>query len=347
MLRRSASVPHRIRLPCSYIAGAALLFAASFANAAVFELPEDGSNVVGVDTIITAQHSDTLLDIARRYSIGYEEIIRANPSVDMWLPGEGTQVLVPGRRILPPGARDGVIVNLPEHRLYYFPKLKKGEKPVVITYPVSTGKFDRKTPLGQTRVAMKTKNPSWHPPESIRKEHAAAGDPIPRVVPPGPKNPLGAFAMRLAMGDGTYLIHGTNNPVAVGLAITHGCVRMYPEDIAELFSQVPVGTKVSLVNEPIKLADVNGELWIEAHPPVEVEGDAAVEPSLDALSQMLQASLGERTTAIHWDFAGSALQLASGMPTMIGLEIPEDAPSAAPTAQSLPSIQSTASATSL
>jgi len=347
MLRRSASVPHHTRLPGSYLVGAALLLAGSFANAAIFELPEDGSNVIGVDTIITAQQSDTLLDIARRYSIGYEEIIRANPSVDMWLPGEGTQVLVPGRRILPPGARDGVIVNLPEHRLYYFPKLKKGQKPVVITYPVSTGKFDRKTPLGQTRVATKTKNPTWHPPESIRKEHAAAGDPIPRLVPPGPKNPLGAFAMRLAMGDGTYLIHGTNNPVAVGLAITHGCVRMYPEDIAALFPQVPVGTKVSLVNQPIKLAEVNGELWIEAHPPVEVEGDAAVEPSLGELSQMLQASLGDRTTAIHWDFAGSALQLANGMPTMIGLEIPQDDPSAAPTAQSFPGTQSTASATSL
>jgi len=347
MLRRSASVPNRTRLPTPCMVGAALLVVASFANAAIFELPEDGSNVIGVDTIITAQYSDTLLDIARRYSIGYEEIIRANPGVDMWLPGEGTQVLVPGRRILPPGARDGVIVNLPEHRLYYFPKPKKGERPVVITYPVSTGKFDRKTPLGQTRVAMKARNPSWHPPESIRKEHAAAGDPIPHVVPPGPKNPLGAFAMRLAMGDGTYLIHGTNNPVAVGLAITHGCVRMYPEDIAALFPQVPVGTKVALVNEPIKLAEVNGQLWIETHPPVEIEGDTAVAPSLAVLSQMLQASLGDRTTAIHWDFAGDALQLANGMPTMIGLEIPEDAPSAVPAAESFPSSQSTASATSL
>ena len=346
MLRRSAFVPRPTRTPVSCMVGVACLVATGFANAAIFELPEDGSNVIGVDTIITAQYSDTLLDIARRYSIGYEEIIRANPGVSMWLPGEGTQVLVPGRRILPLGARDGVIVNLPEHRLYYFPKPKKGEKPVVITYPVSTGKFDRKTPLGQTRVAMKTKNPSWRPPESIRQEHAAAGDPIPRVVPPGPKNPLGAFAMRLAMGDGTYLIHGTNNPIAVGLAITHGCVRMYPEDIAALFPQVPVGTKVSLVNEPIKLADVNGELWIEAHPPVEVEGDATIEPSLDVLSQMLQASLGDRTTAIHWDFAGATLQLANGMPTMIGLEIPEDNPSTSPTTESFPGVQSTASATS-
>src|SRR6516165_7850574 len=122
---------------------------ASRAGATVYELPADGSAVIGNDRHIKAKYQDTLLDIARRYSLGYEEIIRANPKVDMWLPGEGTDILLPGRRILPPGPHEGIVVNLPEHRLYYFPKSKKGEKPVVITYPVSIGKMDWSTPLGQ------------------------------------------------------------------------------------------------------------------------------------------------------------------------------------------------------
>src|SRR3954452_7520306 len=134
--------------------------------ATVFELPADGSAVVGTDERIKSKYNDTLLDIARRYSLGYEEIIRANPGVDMWLPGEGTDILLPGRRILPPGPREGIVVNLPEHRIYYFPKPRKGEKPVVITYPVSIGKMDWSTPLGETKVIAKQAHPAWYPPES-------------------------------------------------------------------------------------------------------------------------------------------------------------------------------------
>jgi len=172
------------------------------ARATVYELPENGSAVFGTDERIKATYQDTLLDIARRYSLGYEEIIRANPGVDMWLPGEGTQILLPGRRILPPGPREGLVVNLPEHRLYYYPKARKGQHRVVITYPVSIGRMDWHSPLGQTEVVAKQKHPSWYPPESIRKEHARNGDPLPKVVPPGPNNPLGDFKMRLGVGDG-------------------------------------------------------------------------------------------------------------------------------------------------
>src|ERR1700749_1908861 len=162
---------------------------------AVYELPADGSAVVGSDERIKSTYNDTLLDIARRYSLGYEEIIRANPSVDMWLPGEGTDILLPGRRILPPGPREGIVVNLPEHRLYYFPKPKKGEKAVVITYPVSIGKMDWHTPLGKTTAVRKQEKPTGYPPESVRKEHRESGDPLPAGgVPPGPQNPLGEFA---------------------------------------------------------------------------------------------------------------------------------------------------------
>jgi len=316
-----------------------LCAACSPAWATVFELPEDGSAVFGSDERIKSTYQDTLLDIARRYSLGYEEIIRANPGVDMWLPGNGTDILLPGRRILPPGPHEGIVVNLPEHRLYYFPKPGKNEKPVVITYPVSIGKMDWKTPLGETRVISKQKRPTWYPPESVRKEHEEHGDPIPKVVPPGPNNPLGDFAMRLAAGQGTYLIHGTNNPMAVGMAITHGCIRMYPEDVAALFPLVPTGTKVWLINEPVKVAYVEGELLLEAHPPVDSEGQT-VEPNLELLSELLDKALGSTTAAIHWDFAREALQAANGMPTVVGLQADLD-PEPASGAAQMPSTAQT------
>ena len=297
------------------------------AAATVYELPENGSAVFGTDERIKATYQDTLLDIARRYSLGYEEIIRANPGVDMWLPGEGTEILLPGRRILPAGPREGVVVNLPEHRLYYFPKTKKGEKPVVITYPVSIGKMDWSTPLGETHVIAKEKHPSWYPPESVRKEHLANGDPLPKVVPAGPDNPLGDFAMRLAVGGGSYMLHGTNNPMAVGMAITHGCIRMYPEDVAALFPLVPVGTKVWLLNEPVKVAYVDGELLLEAHPPVDKEGQTT-EPDLELLSQLLDKAVGKDTAAIHWDLARDTLQAANGIPAVVGLQADLEQPSA-------------------
>jgi len=302
------------------------------ARAAVYELPADGSAVFGTDQRIKATYKDTLLDIARRYSLGYEEIIRANPGVDLWLPGEGTEILLPGRRILPPAPREGIVVNLPEHRLYYYPsskkgpKSKKGNKAIVVTYPISIGRMDWHTPLGQTWVATKEKHPNWYPTASVLKEHAANGDPLPKVVRPGPKNPLGEYKMRLAVGDGTYEIHGTNNPLAVGMAITHGCIRMYPEDVAALFASVPVGTKVWLINDPVKVAYVDGDLLLEVHPPVDGEGQT-VEPNLELLSKQLDRALGNNTAAIHWDFAREALQAASGMPAVVGLEAdPDPAP---------------------
>jgi L,D-transpeptidase ErfK/SrfK len=323
-----------------------LAFGVAPSGATVYELPENGSAAFGNDEVIKSHYQDTLLDIARRYSLGYEEIIRANPKVDMWLPGEGTDILLPGRRILPPGPREGVIVNLPEHRLYYFPKAKKGEKPVVITYPVSIGKMDWNTPLGQTSVISKQKNPSWYPPESVRKEHIANGDPLPKVVPPGPDNPLGDFAMRLAVGGGSYMLHGTNNPMAVGMAITHGCIRMYPEDVAALFPLVPVGTKVWLINDPVKVAYVDGELLLEVHPPVDAEGQTT-EPNMDVLSQLLDKALGTNTAAIHWDLARETLQAANGMPAVVGLQADLDGtptPDGGPPASAPPTAPPTASA---
>jgi len=286
--------------------------------AAVYELPADGSALVGTDSLIRLSYEDRLFDVARRYGLGYPEIVRANPGADIWLPGEGQEILLPVRRILPPTPHEGVVVNLPEHRLYYYPKPRPGGERVVVTYPVSIGRMDWHSPLGETRIIAKERHPSWYPPESVRKEHAARGDPLPKVVPPGPKNPLGEYKMRLAVGDGTYEIHGTNNPVAVGLAVTHGCIRMYPEDVAALFASVPVGTKVWLINEPVKIAYVDGQLLMEVHPPVDSEGQVAQVDS-EVLSQKLRRALGQDTAAIHWEFARKALESATGVPTVVGL----------------------------
>jgi L,D-transpeptidase ErfK/SrfK len=294
------------------------------AQGAAFDLPADGSAVVGADATITSHYQDTLLDFARRYSLGYDEIIRANPGVDMWLPGEGSQIFLAGRRILPPGPREGIVVNLPEHRLYYYPKATQNGKRVVITYPVSIGKLGRNTPLGQTRVIDKIKHPSWYPPASIRKEHAEAGDPLPAVVGPGPDNPLGDYKIRLGFGNGAYEIHGTNNPTAVGLAITHGCIRMYPEDVAELFAQLPVGTPVRLINVPVKVAWIKGELLLEAHPPVNAQGES-FEPDVEQFSGLLRAAVGETTVAIDWDYARQVLQKANGVIATVGLQADDPA----------------------
>jgi L,D-transpeptidase ErfK/SrfK len=304
------------------------------AGASLYPLPTDGSSVVGEDSNVTTIYEDTLPDIAHRYSLGYYEIIRANPGVDVWLPGAGKQLTLPGRHILPAVPHEGIVVNLPEHRLYYFPKPQGHDKPIVITYPVSIGKMDWHTPLGETHVIAKIVHPAWYPPASIRKEHADNGDPLPNVVPPGPDNPLGDFALRLAAGKGEYMIHGTNNPTAVGMAVTHGCIRMYPEDVAALFAIIPVGTKVRLINEPVKVAWVDGRLFLEAHPPVDSEGQTTA-PDLKQLSQTFKRVLGNDTAAVHWDLARATLKAASGMPTLVGMAADDpDAPAAMQSASS-------------
>ena len=308
---------------------AVALMATAQASATQFELTE-GSEVFGEDLHIKTHYSDTLSEIARRYSLGWEELIRANPKVDPWLPGEGTDLVIPGRRILPPGPHEGIVVNLPEHRLYYFPKPAKGQKPVVVTYPVSIGKMDWTTPLGQTYITEKIKNPQWNPPASVRAEHLANGDPLPPgPVKSGPDNPLGLFAMRLAVKPGDYLIHGTNNPLAVGMPITHGCIRMYPEDVEAIFPTVPRRTPVYLINAPLKVAFEDGHLLLEAHPPVDAEGQS-VEPVLSQFETKLNEVLGDTTTAINWDIAEEALSKANGIPVLVGLQADLDPPPAQP-----------------
>jgi len=290
------------------------------ARAAEYPLPEDGDSVIGVVTTTVAEHEDTLLDIARRYGVGYEEIIAANPGVDPWLPGEGTEVLLPTRFVLPAAPHEGIVVNLPEHRLYYYPPARNGERRVVLTYPISTGKMDWKTPLGVTYVAAKQVRPNWYPPESVRREHAARGDPLPKVVPPGSDNPLGEYAMRLGIPGGSYLIHGTNRPAGVGMQVTHGCIRMYPEDIAAFFAIIPIGTRVNLIDQTTKVGWRRGTLFIERQAPLEGTNDPShLDPA--ELTRVIDAAQAGRDVEIDWDAARRAFEQATSVPAPIGREL--------------------------
>jgi L,D-transpeptidase ErfK/SrfK len=267
-------------------------------HSAQFPLPPPGEAVVGEVQRHVAAHEDTFVSIARRYGVGYRELVIANPGVDAWLPGEGTVVIVPTRFVLPDAPRRGIVLNVPEMRLYYYPPAADGAQRVVMTFPVSVGRQDWSTPYGMTSVVAKQRDPSWYPPKSIREEHAAAGDPLPAVVPPGPDNPLGRHALRLGLPS--YLIHGTNKPAGVGMRVTHGCVRMFPDDIERLYGLVGVGVDVNIVNQPYKMGWQQDELFVEVHPPLE-EDAVTRSRGMTALTELFVATTEDRRWDVDWE----------------------------------------------
>lgn len=304
------------------IAGLSGIFGGA-ALAATYTLPEGADTVLGEIQLIVAKHEDTFLDLGRRYGVGYEEMVAANPGVDPWLPGEGRQVVIPSRYILPDAPREGIVVSLAEHRLYYFPRFTAGETPTVVTYPISVGKMDWKTPLGLTRIVDKRTNPIWYPPESVRREHAADGrPPLPKAVPAGPDNPMGQFAMRLGIPGGAYLIHGTNNPAGVGMQVTHGCIRMYPEDIERFFKMVAVNTPVRIVHQPYKMGWKGEELYMEVHAPLIGQEQGGDVHSLTQITRLLVSATQDRTVVIDWARAEQAFAQATGIPEPVVLDDP-------------------------
>lgn len=250
----------------------------------------DDDKVIGEVQVTRATQEDTLSDIARRFNLGYEEIVRANPGVDPWVPGEGREIVLPTQFVLPEAPREGLVVNLAALRVFYFPKRQPGELQTVITHPIGIGKVGWTTPEGVTKVVSKRKDPTWTPPASVRKEHAERGDPLPRVVPAGPNNPLGAFAMNL--GWAGYLIHGTDKPYGVGMRSSHGCLRFYPEDIALLFKDMTIGTKVQVVNQRLTYGWHDGKLYVQVMPPAEEE--LAKQKAPAAAAQVLSTAMTEQ-----------------------------------------------------
>ncbi len=261
-----------------------------------------------------ANEEDTLLDVARRNDLGQNEILLLNPEVDRWLPGTSAKIRITNSRILPDTPREGITLNLPEFRLYYYSNQGTDRPQTVTTYPISIGRQDWDTPLGRTTVSSKKENPTWTPPKSIKEEHAAKGDILPDVVPAGPDNPLGLYAMRLGIPG--YLIHGTNKPYGVGMRVSHGCVRMYPEDIEQLFPEVKVGLPVYIVNQPVKIGWLDDTLYIEVHPQMEGH-ELSYEHSLEEALNLIKKAYSTQLSAIDADALRQALEQENGVPTAI------------------------------
>jgi L,D-transpeptidase ErfK/SrfK len=279
-----------------------------------FVLPTADTDVIGQVQYVVAREEDTLPDFARRYGLGYEEIVAANPDVDPWLPGAGTRVVLPTQFVLPDAPREGIVLNLAALRLFYFPPAEEGAPREVVTHPVGIGREGWRTPVGRMRIIEKTESPSWRPPASVRREHAEQGDPLPAVVPAGPDNPLGAFAMRLSRPS--YLLHGTNKPYGVGMRVSHGCVRLYPEDISRLFGDVPVGTTVHIVNQPYLAGWKDAQLYLEAHEPL-AEDAERWQGSLAPMKEVVQAAAADAPDAVDWEQAQTVAHAARGLPVPI------------------------------
>jgi L,D-transpeptidase ErfK/SrfK len=267
-----------------------------------FEIDPQHDDVVGVVQVTVTSKQDTLPDIARRFNIGYEEIVRANPGIDPWLPGEGREIVVPTQFVLPNAPREGIVINIAALRVYYFQPVKPGEKQVVYTHPIGIGKVGWSTPEGSTKVVSKQKDPVWNPPASVRAEHKENGDILPAVVPAGPDNPLGRY--KFTLGWPSYLIHGTNKPYGVGLRSSHGCIRLYPEDVEKLFGMVNPGTKVTVVNQPFVFGWHNDQLYLQAYDVLEDDKRdwASAQPKLlsKTMTKRIQAELKARDEKVDW-----------------------------------------------
>jgi L,D-transpeptidase ErfK/SrfK len=274
-------------------------------QAASYRLPENGDNVVGAVTRMKLVYEDTLASVAERYGIGYREIVDANPGVDPWLPGDGTVIELPTQYVLPDAPRDGLVINVAEYRLYYYPK----DSGRVVTFPVGVGRSEFRTPTIVTKTITRIENPSWTPTPAARQEHAEMGDILPHVVPPGPDNPLGELAIQLK--EPGYFIHGTNKPFGVGQKVSHGCIRLHNSHILTLAEMVPNGTPVYIVNQPIKVGLRYEELYLEGHKDLYEDVDVAV------LTESVEEKVQKFGMEPEWQRVSEVLEALSGIPERI------------------------------
>lgn len=288
----------------------------SLATALTFTLPSQGDDIVGDVEEAQVKPHDNFSTIARRYDIGYYQLVETNPGVDPDNPPSGTVLIIPRRYILPSIAREGIVINLAELRLYYYPK----DKQEVMTFPVGIGRENWATPTGAMKIMQKVAKPHWIVPASVREDSAKSGIVLPNVVPPGPDNPLGDYALRLS--NPTYLVHGTNHPEAVGRRSTAGCIRLYPEDIEELFQLVHVGTPVLIIDDPYKVGWHSGNLYLEAHKPLQEQiaqwkGDQLT-PALDIVKAI--AEKPGQPLKIDWAKVASIAKNQMGLPQVISVQ---------------------------
>jgi len=269
--------------------------------------------IVGKPQTYALGEEDTLLDVARHFRLGFVEIRAANPDTDPWTPLPGSEVVIPSFRLLPRARQEGIVVNLAQMRMYYFEDPKKDP----ITFPIGIGREGLQTPMGETTVTRKVANPIWYPTDRMHEEKPW----LPKAVPPGPANPLGTHALHL--GWPTFLIHGSNKPWAIGRRVSSGCMRMYPEDIKVLFDKVPVGTKVTVVDQPILVGWVGDTLYLEANPSksqsndIEINGEHEIKPLTDAIKKVIIAAANVPEEKIDWELAEKAVAERRGYPVPI------------------------------
>lgn len=283
------------------------------ALAAAYSLMSGDTQVVGAIVPLRTRYEDTLATVAEAQGLGWREVVDANQDVDPWLPGDGTVIDLPTKYILPSGPREGVVINVAEFRLYYYPPGGR----MVVTFPVGLGRLDFPTPLVTTKVRSAVPNPTWHPGPTARREHAARGNPLPAVVPPGPDNPMGSMA--IVLGIPSYFIHGTNQPFAVGQTASLGCIRMYNSHVETLAEMVRSGQPVRIVSEPMKVGWRDGELFVEIHE--DIYGLA--KPG--ELESLIRAATADRDVVVDWDAARKAEKEKSGLPVRILATAPQSA----------------------
>ena len=268
------------------------------------------TQMVGKTETIEAVYTDTLIDLARAHNLGFTEIVSANRSVNKWLPGEGTTILLPKAFILPSDYLEkGITINLPEYRGFYI----DGKQ--LITFPVGIGRMDWTTPLGMSKVDLKLENPSWYPPASVRQEYKEEGIYLAPVIPAGPDNPLGKLAMRLNIPGG-YFIHGTNRPDGVGMQVSHGCIRLFPEDIKIIFSKTNIGLQVKIIDEPFKIGILGNHIFLEIHETLTSEDTIK---SYKLIQSMIKNFIFDRQLGdiVDWIKVREAFEKQSGAPTLI------------------------------
>ena len=280
----------------------------AFADAKNYGYPP----IIGKEQTYKTQYKDSLVDLARKFGLGYTEIVSANPGVDPWVPGANREIILPTAHLLPNGPRDGILINLADQRMYFFHPNGK----TVDTAPLGIGNEGWNTPKGSTRVIGKKRNPTWYVPKSVREDQPE----LPAIVPPGPDNPLGSHAVYL--GWPAYLFHGTNKPYGVGRRVSHGCVRLYPEDIARIYDNVEIGTKVTIIDQAMKLARFHEELWLEVHPnqkqsdEIEQTGRLTYEKPPEFEFRLVDTA-GEFAGSINWDLAKQAARERRGIPIQV------------------------------
>ena len=310
---------------------------ASPVTAHVFDRTDPGQTVFGDVQVIRARAEDAFPEIARTYGLGFDELVAANPGVDPWLPGAGTRIILPTRFVLPEAPHEGLVLNIAAKRLYHFVPAADGAPAQLVTYPMGIGRVGWATPTGSSEVIAKATDPAWYVPASVRAEHREAGDPLPAVVPPGPDNPLGRHVLKLDLPG--YLIHGTNQPYGVGMRVSHGCVRLYPEDIEALYAVVPLGTPVTIVNQPVVVGRRDGQAHVAAFPVLEDDERSratlldearrllggVTEPGAEVMAEMGRLLEQPSGIAHRWGPAGA--HSAQPVPVANVAALPADGPS--------------------